>query len=295
MGLEGRLDGMRIGVFGKGGAGKSTVVVLLANVLRTKGYAVVVLDADSTNEGLHKALGLQDPPRSLLDYFGGMVFSGGAVTCPVDDPTPLPNAEISLRTISREHYRKNRDGIVLLSAGKVSAMSAGSGCDGPISKIIRDIHFTDFDSGQVILIDFKAGFEDIARGVVTSLDWVLVVVDPTVASIRMAVRMTRVVELLNAGTIPATKHLNDPHLVDVANRFFQEAKIRNIFTVLNRIDDASTESYIRKKLAEEGIEPIGTISTDPAITSAWLKGKALPAKDVEFENIMLTLEAASDM
>ena len=52
------LAGKRIGVFGKGGAGKSTVTVLLARALRERGYAVCVLDADSTNIGLSQALGL---------------------------------------------------------------------------------------------------------------------------------------------------------------------------------------------------------------------------------------------
>ena len=86
----------RIGVFGKGGAGKSTVVVLLARVLQARGYQVCVLDADSTNFGLSQALGIGSPPKPLLDFYGGMVFSGGLVTCPVDDPTPLPNANIYL-------------------------------------------------------------------------------------------------------------------------------------------------------------------------------------------------------
>jgi putative protein kinase ArgK-like GTPase of G3E family len=40
--------GKRIGVFGKGGAGKSTVVVLLAHAFRDRGYDICVLDADST-------------------------------------------------------------------------------------------------------------------------------------------------------------------------------------------------------------------------------------------------------
>jgi CO dehydrogenase nickel-insertion accessory protein CooC1 len=59
------LDGKRIGIVGKGGAGKSTVTVLIAGVLRRRGYGVCILDADSTNVGLHQALGLSSPPASL--------------------------------------------------------------------------------------------------------------------------------------------------------------------------------------------------------------------------------------
>ena len=69
------LNGKRVGVFGKGGAGKSTVVVLLAQALRDRGYEVCVLDADSTNVGLHRALGLDRSPVPLMEYFGGTVFS----------------------------------------------------------------------------------------------------------------------------------------------------------------------------------------------------------------------------
>jgi len=83
------LRSKRIGVFGKGGAGKSTLVVLLARALRERGYAVCVLDADSTNIGLPQALGLDQSPIPLMEHFGGMIFSGGSVTCPVDDPAPL--------------------------------------------------------------------------------------------------------------------------------------------------------------------------------------------------------------
>ena len=62
------LAGQRIGVFGRGGSGKSTCVVLLARALARAGYAVCVVDADSTNEGLTQAFGADKTPESLLDW-----------------------------------------------------------------------------------------------------------------------------------------------------------------------------------------------------------------------------------
>jgi CO dehydrogenase nickel-insertion accessory protein CooC1 len=58
-----RLRGLRVGIVGKGGAGKSTLTVLLARRLRSRGDDVFVLDADSTNEGLGEAL--ESTPRRL--------------------------------------------------------------------------------------------------------------------------------------------------------------------------------------------------------------------------------------
>jgi hypothetical protein len=57
---------------------------------------VLVLDADSTNLGLERAIGCEREPDPLIAYRGGTAFEGGTVTCPVDDPTPLANGRISV-------------------------------------------------------------------------------------------------------------------------------------------------------------------------------------------------------
>jgi CO dehydrogenase maturation factor len=229
------LAGKRIGVFGKGGAGKSTVTVLLARALRERGYAVCVLDADSTNIGLSQALGLDRSPVPLMDYFGGMIFSGGSVTCPVDDPTPLSGAEIALDDLPSQYHGQNREGITLLAAGKIADQGPGAGCDGPVAKVARDLKLRVRGEQPVTLVDFKAGFEDSARGVVTGLDWGIVIVDPTTTSIEMALHMKRMVNLIKAGALPATKHLDNPELVAWANKIFTSAAIKDVVFVLNRI------------------------------------------------------------
>ena len=87
---EQALNGKRIGIFGKGGSGKSSVTVLLAKALKKSGYDVSVLDADSTNVGLAQALGIEQPPAPLLDYFGCW-----AVTYPMYDPMPLISVDLA--------------------------------------------------------------------------------------------------------------------------------------------------------------------------------------------------------
>lgn len=290
------LSGKRIGVFGKGGAGKSTVVVLLAKALRDCGYDVCVLDADSTNVGIHQAMGLSKSPVPLMKYFGGTVFSGGAVTCPVDDPTPLPGAEVTLEGLLEEYYVQNQEGILLLAAGKIGGQGPGAGCDGPVSKIARDLRIHRSGQRLVTLVDFKAGLEDSARGVITSLDWAIVVIDPTNAGIQMASDMKDMVDQIRAGALPATGHLADPKLVEAAERVFREANIEGVLFVLNKIGDEETESYLRRRLGEKGIEPIGTIHKDPSIAMAWLEGTSLEGDETkkDVERIAEALEAVEE-
>ena len=288
------LAGKRLGVFGKGGSGKSTAVVLLAKTLSDRGYPVCVLDADSTNVGLHQALGLGRSPVSLMDYFGGTVFGGGTVTCPVDDPTPLAGAEISLSRLPSKYYGQTQTGLVFLTAGKIGDQGPGAGCDGPISKIARDLRIVVEGEDPVTLVDFKAGFEDSARGVITTLDWALVIVDPTSASLQMAANMKELVDQIKAGILPATAHLESPALVAVANRIFREATIKGVSFVLSRIEDETMEAYLREKLAEKGIRPIGTVRRSPSISLSWLKGLPLDVAGTreQLEGIAGELEAA---
>jgi CO dehydrogenase maturation factor len=288
------LTGKRIGVFGKGGSGKSTAVVLLAKTLSDHGYAICVLDADSTNVGLHQAFGLDESPVSLMNYFGGAVFGGGTVTCPVDDPTPLGGAEISLDRLPSKYYGQAQTGMVFLTAGKIGDQGPGAGCDGPISKIARDLKIVAEGELPVTLVDFKAGFEDSARGVITTLDWAIVIVDPTSASLQMAANMKDLVDQIKAGMLPATAHLDSPALVAVANRIFKEAKIKGVSFVLSKIEDETMEAYLREKLAEKGIRPIGTIHRIPSISLCWLKGLPLDVTETreDLERIVGELEAA---
>ena len=276
------LIGKRIGILGKGGSGKSTVAILLARALRDQGYHVCLLDADSTNIGLAKALGFGRTPETLLKYFGGMVFSGGAVTCPVDDPTPLPGAEINLDSLPT-HFFIQENGITLLTAGKIGELGPGAGCDGPVAKIARDLKIQMEGDPVVTLIDFKAGFEDSARGAITSLDWVIVIVDPTLAAIEMASDMRDMVTRLKAMELPATMHLESPELVALANRIFTESRIKGVLAVINKVQNRWTENYLRKELNARSIEPIGILYEDPSMSITWLKGESIGGGELEEE------------
>jgi CO dehydrogenase nickel-insertion accessory protein CooC1 len=80
----------------------------------------------------------------------------------------------------------------------------------------------------------------------------------------------------------------------VANRIFKEATIKGVSFVLSKIEDETIEAYLREKLAEKGIRPIGAIHRMPSISLCWLKGLPLDVTGTEedLEKIVGELEAA---
>jgi CO dehydrogenase nickel-insertion accessory protein CooC1 len=268
---------LKVGIFGKGGAGKSTCTVLLARSLRARGHSVIVLDADSTNRGLNQALGIDKVPLPLVTLFGGTVFRGGAVSCPVDDPTPLSGRRIALDELPEGYCTKSPEGIVYLMAGKLGDDGPGAGCDGPLAKIARDLVVESHQDDQVVLVDSKAGFEDSARGLITGLDFVVVVVDPTTASVALAKDMIELVEAIRRGALPATEHLESEALVRYANDAYRNARIRDVLVILNRVQDPEGERLLLRRLSELGIPVLGAVPAQPEIGIAWLEGLPLPS------------------
>jgi len=246
------LRGKRILVCGKGGSGKSTLVAVMATILQRKAYEVMVLDGDASNpEGLVRllfGLGVEGEPKPLIEFFGGI----NAVTCPVDDPSPLtrindlnpvPENRIDLfKEISSEYYLQ-QGSMTLLQAGKIA--NYGQGCDGPLEKVVRDFMV---EGDAVNLIDMKAGIEHFGRKIPDRMDVILGVLDYTLESVSIAKRMAE---------------------------FCQEAGIKNFWLILNKIGSEEVESLLMDKLGNLRDKVIGSISYDQELIKAGLSGNAL--------------------
>ena len=113
---------------------------------------------------------------------------------------------------------------------------------------------------------------------------------------QVALHMKGMVDRIKAGELPATKHLKSPELVELANRTFREAKIKDALFVLSKIPNRRTEKYLRKRLAERGLKPSGIIQENPSIAASWLRGTPLDVRNrkKEAERIIAQLKAAAN-
>lgn len=126
----------------------------------------------------------------------------------------------------------------------------------------------------------------------TGLDWLITVVDPNTAAIKMAEEIKNLVQQIKAGATPSTDHLESAEAVKEAKRAFKEGRIKRSFALLNKITDEEMEASVRETLREKNVTPIGAIRNNPAVTRSWLEGKPLEIKTAkrEIKEAIETLE-----
>lgn len=251
----------KIAVCGKGGSGKSTVVALLANSLRDRGYRVLVVDSDESNPGLYRMLGLVKRPKPLLELVGGKerVFQTFSEE-PESSKSILTHERIRTSDLPSQ-YVVERDGIGLVCIGKI--LQSLEGCACPMGALSREfLKRLSLQKGEVAVVDMEAGIEHFGRGVETSVDSVLAVTEPSFDSLELAEKM---------------------------NTLAAEVGVKRVWAILNKLMSKEIALRLREELEERGISVIGSIGYDPEIFQAGLEGHPIHSGEAE-KNIASILD-----
>jgi CO dehydrogenase maturation factor len=230
---------MKISVCGKGGSGKSTLVALLANEAVNRGYKVLVVDSDESNSGLYRMLGFDHPPAPLMELVGGKK----SLKQKMSQPSIFAESHISVEDIPPQYLDK-KDGLMLVSIGKI--LQSLEGCACPMGVLSREfLKKLNLRPDELAIVDMEAGVEHFGRGVETSIDSVLIVVEPPLESLNVA---QKIYELASG------------------------IGIKNVWAIMNKVPSEEIASRLTTELKQRGIEVIGCIYVDADIFKASLDG-----------------------
>jgi CO dehydrogenase maturation factor len=233
---------MKLAVSGKGGVGKTTLSAVLSRTFYNEGHKVLAIDADP-DANLASALGFADldkivplsEMRELIaERTGAEPGSMGAIfkmNPKVDD---LP-----------ETIALDADGIKFMVMGGVK--TGGAGCICPESVLLKNLvtHLV-LGRDEAVIIDMEAGLEHLGRGTASSVDKLIVVVEP------------------------GRRSLDTAHTV---KRLAADLKLTNIGVVGNKIRNEKDEEFIRNGLP--GFEVLGFIPYSDEVIEADLAGGAV--------------------
>ena len=218
---------MKIAVSGKGGAGKTTLAAIIAAELVRRGFRVTAIDADP-NPTLAPCLGISDTPTPLLEMSDEIEQRVGSGVIRLN---PRVDDLVDRMTVGH-------DGLQLIVAG--GPVRGGAGCACPQSVLLRRLlEHVVVGLEEAVVIDLEAGLEHLGRRTAHAADALLVVVDPTNASVETAQRIARLAA---------------------------DIDLRRVVLVANRIVDPTDVDFIKERLP--GLELIGEIAYSREVLAA---------------------------
>jgi len=240
---------------GRGGSGKSTLVVLLAKELAGCGL-VLVVDADESNLELCVMLGLESPACTVMDYLGGKQVVGAKLMDRLrgegDEELWLFDGDLTMENTPGDCSSRNGT-MSMVRIGKIEHSMEGCAC--PMGVVARSfLKSITVKDGQWVLVDTEAGIEHFGRGVLEGADCVLVIVDPSQEAVVLAEKACRLAE---------------------------EAE-KPCGIVLNKVNE-EVRPVLKEKLAEKGMSPLGVIPYSPLLAKANLNGDSLKDESLREE------------
>ena len=227
-----------------------------------KHHDVLVVDADESNPGLARMMGLDAPRQTLMENLGGKTAfrrSMGKKTAALEEKDLLGGALRSMAALpSSASSRSGR--LTLVSVGKIEHTHEGCAC--PMGVLARTfIGNISIQPGQWVLIDTEAGVEHFGRGILEGVDAVVAIADPSYDAVML---IAKIKAMADEGG-------------------------KRLCVVLNKTD-GDTESLMRTHLEGQGIRIAATLPQSRDITAGNLR--ALPLDVDPFrENLRALLEA----
>ena len=228
---------LSIAVAGKGGIGKTTLCALLVRSLREQGVRpILAVDADP-NSNLAEALGVE-PGKALAD-----IREQGSA------PEGSPASGIGrVRAVADEIQRAiaEADGFDLITMGRPE----GPRCYCAVNNLLRNSLDGLSHNYRAVVVDNEAGMEHLSRRTTNDVDDLVVIMNPTLPSLRAARRI-----LALAAELPV--------------------RIGRRMVLVNRVGPEGVEEPIDREIAQLAAERLPEVPQDDRVEQAGAAGESV--------------------
>ncbi len=234
---------IKIAVAGKGGTGKTTICSLIVRILiEQKNKTVLALDADP-NSNLNELLGVKinGTIGQLVEEFkknGGIISSG------------LFKDQIVQMDIHKIITEGKGFDLLVMGRGE------GPGCYCAANNLFKKYIDLLQENYSYVVMDNEAGMEHLSRKTTNSVDYLLIITDPTPRGIMSAYRIKQLVEDLNIKTKKSyliinrlENKLTKKYIMELTNN----KSLGNLDQEINSIDKRLIESINNYNLTLAGV------------------------------------------
>ena len=237
--MENRGEWMKVLICGKGGSGKSSVTAMTALAMRRRGYRVLVMDADESNLGLHRLLGIPSP-ETIMDGLGGKQGFRARTAAPFPGSGPAPVFPPGTPMEAVPGVQRGSDpGLFLAAVGKIHHF--GEGCACPMGKLFS-MCFPSLalDEKELVIIDTAAGVEHFGRRLDAQADLILCVVDPSWEAFALAEKIGGLADEAGVDAGFVFNRMDGPTAAATRGRISPETVVSRI-PVLQEVFDAGLD------------------------------------------------------
>lgn len=186
---------MKIAVSGKGGVGKTTLAACIAHYLASYGYTVYAVDADA-DASLGLALGF---PEEMVSNLAPVVDMREEVARVTGGSGALFSLNPDVNQLLGK-YTLKLGSILFLKMGSVK--QGGTSCYCRENSVLHAlVSSLLLEKEEVVVMDMSAGIEHLTRGTARGVDLMLVVTEPSRASLQTARLVARLATDLGVGQV----------------------------------------------------------------------------------------------
>ncbi len=214
---------MIIGFLGKGGSGKSSTATQFALWLEKEGYSLLAIDADHNMDFLYNLT----QGKEVLSHFLGS--SGFDIEDFLDADHSKKYKEIFLETkskhkfsllpldsFSEKYISSIRKNIRVMAAGpQTDEVIGGKVCSHNLTSVLKlYLPLLQVPDKHIVVVDEKAGADGVTTGIVTGLDYAIVVCEPSLHSTKTARQILSLLEKYNTPKVVVGNKITSPEDMD---------------------------------------------------------------------------------